>query len=156
MNNFKLADLAATSILGARLGALLLPGDCVVLTGELGTGKTTLTKGIAQGLGIEQLIKSPTYTLVREYLGGRLPLYHMDVYRLSDGEGTDLGLDDYFMSDGVCIVEWGQNIVSDLPLDYLELTLTYGEQTDDRLVAMTATGSRSQALLKQLNELNLN
>lgn len=89
-----LVDTAATERLGKMIGTAAQASDNLVLTGDLGAGKTTLTKGIALGLGIDQMIKSPTYTIIREYQQGRLPLYHMDVYRIETG-ADDLGLDDY-------------------------------------------------------------
>ena len=82
-----LANREATMALGRRLAPLLQAGDVLVLNGDLGAGKTTFTKGLAAGLGIQQMIKSPTFTIIREYQGGRLPLYHMDVYRLEAGGG---------------------------------------------------------------------
>ena len=90
-----LVDTTATEKLGKIIGAVAKPSDNLVLTGDLGAGKTTLTKGIALGMEIDQMIKSPTYTIIREYQQGRMPLYHMDVYRIESG-ADDLGLDDYF------------------------------------------------------------
>lgn len=110
---FTINDLEATAAFAKIIGEAAEPGDNLVLTGDLGAGKTTLTKGIALGLGIEQLIKSPTYTIIREYTNGRLPLYHMDVYRVEYG-AEDLGLDDYFEGDGLCVIEWG-NLLRSLP-----------------------------------------
>lgn len=90
---------------GQRLGKLLRAGDVLVLTGDLGAGKTTFTKGLALGLGISQMIKSPTYTIVREY-EGRLPLYHLDVYRIGD-DPDSIDLDDFLFGEGVTVIEWG-------------------------------------------------
>ena len=111
-----------TKALGQWLGEHLEPQTTIVLSGDLGTGKTTFSKGIARGLGIEQMIKSPTYTLIREYEEGRLPLYHMDIYRLSEG-ASDLGLDEYFDSDGVSLVEWGDMVEEELPPQRFKITL---------------------------------
>ena len=91
--------------IGQKLGRLLDSGDIIVLSGDLGAGKTTLTKGIAKGLDISQMIKSPTYTIVREY-EGRLPLYHLDVYRIGD-DPDSIDLDDFLYGEGVTIIEWG-------------------------------------------------
>ena len=99
-----------------RLGKKLQAGDIIVLTGELGAGKTTFTKGLGLGLDIHQMIKSPTYTIVREY-EGRLPLYHMDVYRIGD-DPDSFDLDDYLFGDGVSVIEWGEMLGDDLPKDY--------------------------------------
>ena len=97
------AELVA---IGQSIGEKLQAGDVLVLTGDLGAGKTTLTKGIAQGLGIQQMIKSPTYTIVREY-EGRLPLYHLDVYRIGD-DPDSIDLDDFLYGGGVTVIEWGE------------------------------------------------
>ena len=106
-----------------KLGEQLQAGDVIVLTGELGSGKTTFTKGIGLGLGIKQMIKSPTYTIVREY-EGRLPLYHMDVYRIGD-DPDSIDLDDYLFNDGVTVIEWGNLLAQDLPDTYLEIIFDY-------------------------------
>nr|WP_242550192.1 tRNA (adenosine(37)-N6)-threonylcarbamoyltransferase complex ATPase subunit type 1 TsaE [Enterococcus sp. MJM16] len=120
------------------------PSDNLVLTGDLGAGKTTLTKGIALGLGIDQMIKSPTYTIIREYQQGRLPLYHMDVYRIESG-ADDLGLDDYFEGDGLSVIEWGQQLGEFMPEDYLELVLSKDDQDENlRRVELIASGKQAE------------
>lgn len=95
--------------IGEQIGKKLIAGDVLVLTGDLGAGKTTLTKGIAKSLGISQMIKSPTYTIVREY-EGRLPLYHLDVYRIGD-DPDSIDLDDFLYGAGVTVIEWGNCLV---------------------------------------------
>ena len=131
---------------GQRLGSLLQEQDVLVLTGDLGAGKTTFTKGLAQGLGIKQMIKSPTYTIVREY-EGRLPLYHLDVYRI--GEDPDsIDLDDFLFGEGVTVIEWGELLADSLPDDYLKLTLLKKE--DGRELVFESQGRRSQELLEEL------
>ena len=97
---------AALQSFAASLGPQLQAGDVLLLDGDLGAGKTSFTKGLAKGLGITDYVKSPTFTIVREYRHGRLPLYHMDLYRLEDGGAEDLGLEEYFEGDGVSVVEW--------------------------------------------------
>ena len=92
--------------LGKQLGKLIEKQDVIILSGDLGAGKTTFTKGIAKGLGIDQMIKSPTYTIVREY-EGRLPLYHLDVYRIGN-DPDSIDLDDFLFGDGATIIEWGR------------------------------------------------
>ena len=92
--------------LGKALGQLLEKQDVLILIGDLGAGKTTFTKGVAQGLDIDQMIKSPTYTIVREY-EGRLPLYHLDVYRIGD-DPDSIDLDDFLFGEGVTVIEWGE------------------------------------------------
>lgn len=145
-----LADAVATERLGKTIGETAEPSDNLVLTGELGAGKTTLTKGIALGLGIDQMIKSPTYTIIREYQQGRLPLYHMDVYRIESG-ADDLGLDDYFEGDGLSVIEWGQQLGAYMPEDYLELLISKDDQDENlRKVQLVAKGEQSEGFKKRL------
>lgn len=129
--------------LGYRLGSLLKAGQVIILTGDLGAGKTTFTKGLAKGLGISQMIKSPTYTIVREY-EGRLSLYHLDVYRIGD-DPDSIDLDDFLYGDGVCVIEWGE-LLSELPTDYLEVKLFH--RNEGRQLEMMAHGAQSQLLLE--------
>ena len=100
-----------TQALGMKLAKRLQPGDVIAYFGDLGAGKTALTRGIAQGLGITDIVTSPTYTIVNEYLTGRLPLFHFDMYRLgSSDELFDIGWEDYLARGGVCAVEWSENV----------------------------------------------
>ena len=100
-----------TQALGTKLAKRLQPGDVIAYFGDLGAGKTALTRGIAQGLGITDIVTSPTYTIVNEYLTGRLPLFHFDMYRLgSSDELFDIGWEDYLARGGVCAVEWSENV----------------------------------------------
>ncbi|OTO72064.1 MULTISPECIES: tRNA (adenosine(37)-N6)-threonylcarbamoyltransferase complex ATPase subunit type 1 TsaE [unclassified Enterococcus] len=145
-----LADTTATEKLGKIIGVVANRSDNLVLTGDLGAGKTTLTKGIALGLGIDQMIKSPTYTIIREYQQGRLPLYHMDVYRIESG-ADDLGLDDYFEGDGLSVIEWGQQLGDYMPEDYLELLLSKDDQDENlRRVELLANGERSERFKERI------
>lgn len=132
--------------IGQSIGEKLQVGDILVLTGDLGAGKTTLTKGIAKGLGIDQMIKSPTYTIVREY-DGRLPLYHLDVYRIGD-DPDSIDLDDFLYGGGVTVIEWGELLDASLLDDYL--TLVIERSGDGREVSAQAHGSRSQVLLEEI------
>lgn len=132
--------------IGERLGRYLKAGDILVLTGDLGAGKTTFTKGIAKGLEIHQMVKSPTYTIVREY-EGRLPLYHLDVYRIGD-DPDSIDLDDFIYGGGVTVIEWGELLDKDLLSDYL--TVVIEKMIDGRRVSFRAQGSRSQVLLENL------
>ncbi|MGX7352556.1 YjeE family ATPase [Enterococcus canis] len=141
-----LHDLADTERLGRLIGNVATPGDVLVLTGELGAGKTTLTKGIALGLEIQQMIKSPTYTIIREYETGRLPLYHMDIYRV-EGDTDELGLEEYFEGDGLAVVEWGQ-LLSEPPVDYVELVIEVLDH--ERTVSLTAHGQQSAAFVDRI------
>ena len=100
-----------TQQLGERLAGALKPGAVIAFTGDLGAGKTAFTRGLARGLGIEERVTSPTFTIVNEYEGGRLPLFHFDMYRLgSSDELYDIGWEDYLARGGVCAVEWSENI----------------------------------------------
>ena len=100
-----------TEALGERLAGRLEPGAVVAFTGDLGAGKTAFTRGLARGLGISGRVTSPTFTVVNEYEGGRLPLFHFDMYRLgSSGELFDIGWEDYLARGGVCAVEWSENV----------------------------------------------
>lgn len=118
------------------LGKKLQAGDILVLTGELGAGKTTFTKGLGLGLAIHQMIKSPTYTIVREYQG-RLPLFHMDVYRIGD-DSDSIDLDEYLFNNGVTVIEWGNLLGQALPDAYLEIIIDY--VPDGRLIKLVAHG----------------
>lgn len=113
-----------TSALGRELGAKAKPGEVYTLIGDLGVGKTVLTQGIADGLGITEPICSPTFTIVQVYEEGRLPFYHFDVYRIGDIEEMDeIGYEDYFYGDGLCMIEWANLIEEILPDSYKEITI---------------------------------
>jgi tRNA threonylcarbamoyladenosine biosynthesis protein TsaE len=138
-----------TQDFGARLGELARPGDILLLVGELGAGKTCLTQGIARGLGIKEYAASPSFVVVRE-LYGRLPLYHMDFYRLENLEEiADLGLDDYFYGQGVSVVEWADKGLSLLPPEHLLVEMSYVSDTGRRL-KLKARGKRYRELVAEL------
>ena len=100
-----------TEAVGAALGKILMPGTVIAYRGDLGAGKTAFTRGLALGLGYAEPVTSPTYTIVNEYLGGRLPLFHFDMYRLASSDDLwDIGWDDYLDRSGVCAVEWSENV----------------------------------------------
>lgn len=131
---------------GEVLGRRLQKGDVLILTGDLGCGKTTMTKGIARGLDIQQMIKSPTYTIVREY-EGRLPLYHLDVYRIGD-DPDSIDLDTFLYGDGVTVIEWGELLSPSLLEDYLTIQL---ERTETgRRWDLISHGARSQLLKEEM------
>ncbi|MBI4187103.1 MAG: tRNA (adenosine(37)-N6)-threonylcarbamoyltransferase complex ATPase subunit type 1 TsaE [Chloroflexi bacterium] len=122
-----------TQELGGRIGELALPGDVYLLVGNLGAGKTCLTQGIARGLGIKEYAASPSFVIVRE-LFGRLPLYHIDLYRLERIEEImDLGLDGYLYGRGVCVVEWAEKGLSLLPAEHLLIEISRLSDTGRRL-----------------------
>lgn len=112
-----------TELLGEKLGQLLRGGEILAYRGDLGAGKTAFTRGLARGLGISQRVTSPTYTIVNEYEGGRLPLFHFDMYRLECADELfDIGWEDYLLRGGICAVEWSEN-VSDALEDALNITI---------------------------------
>lgn len=143
---------ARTRRLGALLGALLRPGDVVLLEGPLGAGKTALTQGIGVGLGVAETINSPTFTLLKEYTG-RLPLYHFDLYRIEDPEELfTLGFEDYFGGEGVCVVEWAdRGAAADgatlWPADWLRIAIASAGGAK-RTLTCSAVGLRGEALLR--------
>ncbi len=123
---------------GISLGVQAASGQVIGLIGDLGTGKTTLTKYIAEGLGVSENISSPTFTIVKEYHSGRLPLYHFDVYRIGDPEELfDIGADEYFDGDGLCVVEWADMVMSQLPEDTMFICIEYGSSEGERIYKCT-------------------
>ena len=141
-----------TMELGKRLGEKVFANSCVVLEGDLGAGKTTLTKGIALGLGIDRIIKSPTYTLIREYRKGRLPLFHMDMYRIEESGGaSEVGLEEYFYADGVCVVEWAQYIEDELPSTFLKVQIDrVGDDESERVIRLVPHGKEYEEFINKL------
>ena len=136
---------AETQALGQRLAKRLLPGDVIAYFGDLGAGKTALTRGIAQGLGVTDLVTSPTYTIVNEYLTGRIPLFHFDMYRLgSSDELFDIGWEDYLARGGVCAVEWSEN-VEDALRDAIHITIEKDPLEPDTRRITIEGGSRFEA-----------
>lgn len=128
MRIVKLPDAMATQALGIELGHSAISGSAILLMGELGSGKTTLVQGLAQGLGITDPIVSPTFTIINEYFSGRIPLYHLDLYRLEPAEVDELNLDTYWLGietePGIMAIEWAERL-SYLPPEYLRIELTY-------------------------------
>ena len=147
MKTIELASREATIILGEALGKQLTAGDVLVLDGDLGAGKTTFTKGLAKGLAIPDIIKSPTFTIIHEYHDGRLPLYHMDAYRLENGGGEDLGLEEYFDSDGVSVVEWAEFVEDELPDDFLAIHFKRTADENKRILEFDPHGNHFDQLV---------
>ncbi len=132
-----------TEALGVRLGQLIQPGAVIAYTGDLGAGKTAFTRGLARGLGIPDRVTSPTFTIVNEYEGGRLPLFHVDMYRLgSSDELFDIGWEDYLIRGGVCAVEWSERVTDALPEDTLWVDIARGSGENDRIITITGGETR--------------
>ena len=113
-----------TFALGEKIGRTALPGQIYTLTGDLGVGKTVLTQGVAAGLGIREAVSSPTFTIVQVYEEGRLPFYHFHVYRIGDiEEMEEIGYDDYFFGNGVCLIEWAELIADILPEEHVSIKI---------------------------------
>ena len=131
-----------TQALGQKLASRLAPGDVIAYFGDLGAGKTAFTRGIAEGLGVSEQVTSPTYTIVNEYLSGRLPLFHFDMYRLgSSDELFDIGWEDYLARGGVCAVEWSEN-VEDALQDAIRITIEKDSLAPDTRHITIEGGSR--------------
>ena len=119
---------------GREMGKNLSSGSIVALTGDLGTGKTTLTKAIAEGLGVTETITSPTFNIVKQYESGRLPLYHFDVYRIGDVEEMyELGYEEYFFGSGICVIEWAELIDEIIPEEAIRIQIGYGRGGGERI-----------------------
>lgn len=126
-----------TETLGRRLGKLLRPGAVVAFTGDLGAGKTAFTRGLARGLDIVDRVTSPTFTIVNEYEGGRLPLFHFDMYRLGGSEELfEIGWEDYLARGGVCAVEWSENVDDALEEDVIRVDIRRGRSEEQRIITI--------------------
>jgi len=121
------------------------PGMIICLDGELGSGKTLFVKGFAKSLGIEENITSPTFNIVKEYQTGELPLYHMDVYRLESGDES-IGFDDYFKTEGICIIEWAELIEDSLPEERLDIKFRVIDE-DTRIIKLTPHGQKYEDIV---------
>jgi tRNA threonylcarbamoyladenosine biosynthesis protein TsaE len=152
MTGYRTTSVDATRQLATAMATLAQPGDLLLLVGDLGAGKTAFTQGFAGGLGIDEPITSPTFTLARSYKG-RMVLNHLDVYRLENvQEAEDLGLGE-LLEGGVTLIEWGDTIAPVLPPDYLELRFTFGEDDDDRNLATRIVGPTWSARQRTITEL---
>ncbi|MBQ9124571.1 MAG: tRNA (adenosine(37)-N6)-threonylcarbamoyltransferase complex ATPase subunit type 1 TsaE [Acholeplasmatales bacterium] len=146
MKSFITNNALETIELGNKIGSLLVSGDVVLLTGDLSAGKTTITKGIGQALGVKKIINSPTFTIVKVYKGN-IPLYHLDLYRL-DGLNNDFDLEEYIESDGVCVIEWPFQVKEILPKEYILITLNRLDE-DKRSILVEGIG-RYEKIIKEL------
>ncbi len=139
-----------TRRIASRLATVLSPGSVLLLSGELGSGKTTFTQGVAVGLGIREAVTSPTFVLAHEF-AGRIPLYHLDFYRLRDGRDLpELGFDDYLWGNGICVAEWPER-VDGLPNDALAVHFKVVSD-HERFIVIGATGARHEAMLANFVE----
>ncbi|MFC5987631.1 tRNA (adenosine(37)-N6)-threonylcarbamoyltransferase complex ATPase subunit type 1 TsaE [Marinicrinis lubricantis] len=141
-----------TEHLARALAERLPSGSVVALDGDLGAGKTTFSKAFGKAMGVEGIINSPTFTIIKEYEGRTRPFFHMDVYRISPAEAEDLGLDEYFYGEGITLVEWAKLIEELLPEERLHITIEHGEG-DQRQFRMEPVGKRYEEVCAQLEDL---
>lgn len=141
-----------TLALGEGLGRTAQPGDVLWLHGDLGAGKTEMTKGIATGVGAQDPVSSPSFALIHEYHGGRLPLFHIDLYRLETESALDLGVEDYLEGDGLTVIEWGERLPERYFTDGVDITLEYIDTGDERRLTLHARGPHGAAWLQRLTE----
>lgn len=144
---FDSASNEQTIQIGQTLGKFLKPGDVVLLIGDLSAGKTTITKGIGQAIGVKKIINSPTFTIVKEYRG-KFPLYHLDLYRL-DGLNQDFDLEEYIEGDGLCVIEWPYQVKEILPKEYLEIFLERLDQ-NNRRIKISSYGKHYDEVIEKL------
>jgi len=149
------ASAEETEAWGTRLARCLSPGAVIGLEGELGAGKTCFVRGLELGLGgSPDVVHSPTFTLIAEYHEGRLPLYHIDLYRLEGAEIEELGLEEYLFGAGVTAIEWFRFLPRDLAQEYLLVTFEFGKDEGERHLTITAQGERYERLLRALLSLS--
>lgn len=150
MKKIFLENEESTKKIGEIIGEKLFNGAILCLNGDLGAGKTTLTKSIAKALRIDEDITSPTFTIVNEYTEGSIPLYHFDVYRIGEAdEMYDIGFDEYINSDGVCIIEWSSIIRDILPKERLEINLNYSGM--GREMEIISYGDKYKKIVEEMN-----
>ncbi|MBP2071856.1 tRNA (adenosine(37)-N6)-threonylcarbamoyltransferase complex ATPase subunit type 1 TsaE [Thermoanaerobacterium butyriciformans] len=148
--SFKTKSPIETEKIGFKLGNLLKRGSIVLISGELGVGKTVLTKGIAKGMGIDDYVTSPTFMIVNEHLGD-IPLYHFDVYRIDDyTELYDIGYEEYFYGDGVCVIEWPEKIKPLIPEENIFIRIDIGDSYDERIIEIESHGEKYDEVIKEM------
>lgn len=152
-----LADAAATHTLGVRLGQVLPAGTVLLLKGNLGSGKTSLVQGLGMGLGIVETVDSPTFTLVNEYLSGRVPLYHMDLYRLSATDTDQLALDNYWdeqeVEPGIVAIEWAERLSSEVDAAGGTLVISLSYADPGRIATLAVLDPMNEPLIEKLHEI---
>lgn len=134
-----------TRTIGDSLAQVAMAGDVLWLHGDLGAGKTEMTKGVATGLQAADPVSSPSFALIHEYRGGRLPLYHIDLYRLDTGPAQELGLEDYLEGNGLTVIEWGERLPINYFPDGIDVTLSYCGENDQRTITISARGVAGNA-----------
>ena len=150
MREIRTTSPEETKAWGKRLARLLFPGAVIGLEGELGAGKTCFVKGLAAGLGLdEEEISSPTFTLIAEHYRGRIPLYHLDLYRLEGAEVEELGLDEYLFGQGVSAIEWFRFLPAGIVNEYLLVSFTFVDG-DERVLTLTSRGERYEQVVQKL------
>lgn len=147
MKEIKIHSLEETSALGEKLGSCLFPGALITLSGDLGAGKTTLTKSIGKAIGVKKVINSPTFTILKTYKG-EMPLYHIDAYRL-EGITQDLGFEEFLEGDGVCVVEWPMYMMDQLPRERLDIEIRRLNE-DERAFILRPVGEKYEAIVEGL------
>ncbi|MBQ5889705.1 MAG: tRNA (adenosine(37)-N6)-threonylcarbamoyltransferase complex ATPase subunit type 1 TsaE [Clostridia bacterium] len=141
MKKFVTKSASETGEVAAQLGAEISSGAVIAFTGDLGAGKTTFIKGLAKALGYSGEVSSPTFAIVHEYIGGRLPLYHFDMYRVDSWESLySTGFFEYMETDAVLAVEWSENIENALPDDLITVDITRGEDDNERVILISSRG----------------
>ena len=152
MNELKIVSKNETQtlLIGKIIASLLKKGDIVILTGELGSGKTKLTEGILSYFDLQDEISSPTFTIVNEYIANGIPLYHFDIYRLEDSsEFSEIGGEEYFET-GICVIEWGEIIQDVLPKDYIQICFERNFESDDeRILNIRTFGEKYDSYFKE-------
>lgn len=139
-----------TEALGESLAGQLEPGTVIAFTGELGAGKTAFVRGLARGLGVQERVTSPTFTIVNEYEGGRLPLFHFDMYRLGSADDLfDIGWEDFLRRGGVCAVEWSETVQEALDADTIYVDIRRGAEDNQRVLTIRGPGSEDLSLGKE-------
>ena len=152
----KILKFDEINLIAEKLADFVKPGDVVALIGDLGTGKTTFTKTFAKKLGVKENLKSPTFNYVLGYSSGRLPLYHFDVYRLSEAEEVyEVGYEDYLNGDGVVLIEWANIIETELPKEYIEIVFEYhGDDTRNVSIEYIGNKEKEKEMLEYVNFVN--
>ncbi len=144
---------AQTQRLGLRLGTLVMPGSVVLLEGTMGAGKTVFAQGVALGLEVKEQVTSPSYTLIKEYQSGRLPLFHIDLYRIGSNDSLwSLGLEEYIDGDGICVIEWARKVRDFLPETWLLINIEIMTDTK-RTLHFESEGDRFQKILHEYRRL---